>query len=265
MTQKTMIKLILYALLAVSAVGAYYGWTNLKKGFAWAQPLTIICAILASISGLWVACLTSFSNGYSEVAQTREEAYMQISAQKLSELICEQCPGKKAIVLIDPYLEYDHLSPHLKGLQIGLKNTVEIVKVVRLKAPGAPDGIHPIDKPLFPAAPDAWLTPKALETQLADIDFDVCITLVGLPTATRVQGKNLNIKVFNGKNVYICSGITYPHRLAIQSGAVSGAVCVKIDAIIDGAPIPKDLDTAFNKRYALVTSANINQYRKLFK
>ena len=255
--------LILYAILAIAAIGAFVGWSNAKKGAAWGQPMTIACAVVAIGMGFYLAYLNSFGGGATTASRNREEEYQKIMTKKLALFIKEKYSGKKAIVIIDPYLEIDN-PPALEGLKEGFGGAVEIVEVIKPKAPKRPEG-DPGMNPGILEPQEKWFTVKSLDESLAGKNFDLCITLMGLPADTKVQGRTLSINALKGKKVFIGGGSVYNLKPAILSEAVIAAVSYKTDAIYDDKPVPSKLDEAFDKRFALITKDNIAEYKTLFR
>ena len=256
--------LIMYAILAIAAIGACVGWANAKKGAAWGQPMTIACAVVAIGIGFFLAWQQSFGGGNAASSRNREEEYQRIMTKKLGLYIKENFSGKKAVVIIDPYLDIDN-PPSLDGLKAGLGSDVEITEVLKPKAPERPAGEDPGMNPGMLIPQEKWFTVKEVNTLLTGKNFDICITLMGLPANTKVQGKALNIEALKGKKVFIGGGSIYNFKQAIVSGAITAAVSYKTDAIYDDKPIPSKLDEAFDKRFALVTAENAAQYKTLFR
>ena len=75
--------IIMYAILAVAAIGAIVGWSNAKKGVAWGQPMTIVCAIIAICIGGYLSWSNSFGGGQNKSAQAREIEYQKIMTRQL--------------------------------------------------------------------------------------------------------------------------------------------------------------------------------------
>ncbi len=259
-----MTTLILYAILAIAAIGACVGWANAKKGAAWGQPMTIACAVVAIGIGFYLAWRQSFGGGDAASSRNREEEYQKIMTKKLGLFIKENYSGKKAIVIIDPYLDVEN-PPSLEGLKAGLGSDVEITEIIKPDAPKRPEGEDPGMNPGMLIPQEKWFTSKKLNTQLTGKTFDICITLMGLPADTKMNGKALSIEALKGKKVFIGGGSIYNLKQAIVGGAIAAAVSYKTDAIYDDKPIPSKLDEAFDKRFALVTAENAAQYKTLFK
>ncbi len=255
--------LILYAILAIAAIGACLGWTNAKKGAAWGQPMTIVCAIVAIGMGFFLAYRNSFGGGAASSARSREEEYSKIMTKKLGMYIKEKYSGKKAVVIIDPYLDVEN-PPNLEGLKEGLDGAVDIVEILKPDAPKRPEGEEP-GGPGMLIPQERWYTTKSLDKLLTGKNFDLCITLMGLPANTMLQGKALNINALKGKKVFIGGGSIYTLKAAIVSGAITAAVSYKTDAIYDDKPIPSKFDEAFDKRFAFITADNAANYKTLFK
>ncbi len=261
--EKIMTTLILYAILAIAAIGAFVGWSNAKKGAAWGQPMTIACAVVAIGMGFYLAYLNSFGGGATSASRNREEEYQKIMTKKLALFIKEKFSGKKAVVIIDPYLEIDN-PPSLEGLKDGFGGVVEIVEVIKPDAPKRPEG-DPGMNPGILEPQEKWYRAKSLDKVLTGKNFDICVTLMGLPADTRVQGNSLSIPALKNKKVFIGGGSIYNLKQAIISGAVTAAVSYKTDAIYDDKPVPSKLDEAFDKRFALITKDNVAQYKTLFR
>ena len=195
-----------------------------------------------------------------ESMRRREEEYQKIMTQKLGLYIKENYAGKKAVVIIDPYLNVEN-PPSLEGLKAGLDNDVEITEIIKPKPQEPTDGEEP--GTLIPQ--EKWFTVKEVNNLLAGKDFDICITLIGLPANTKMIDKDLNIDALKNKKVFIGGGSIYNMRQAIVDGAITAAVFYKTDPIYDDKPIPSNLDEAFDKRYALITKDNIEQHKTLFR
>ena len=195
-----------------------------------------------------------------ESMKSREEEYQKIMTKKLGLYIKENYAGKKAVVIIDPYLNVEN-PPNLEGLKAGLGNDVEITEIIKPKTLESTDSKKP--GTLIPQ--EKWFTVKEFNNLLAGKDFDICITLIGLPADTQMIDKDLNIEALKGKKVFIGGGSIYNLKQAIVDSAITAAVFYKTDPIYDDKPIPSNLDEAFDKRYALITKDNIEQHKTLFR
>ena len=180
--------------------------------------------------------------------------------QKLGLYIKENFAGKKAVVIINPYLNIDN-PPSLEGLKTGLGNDVDITEILKPKTPEPTDG----EKPGALIPQEKLFTVKEVNNLLVGKEFDICITLIGLPADAKMIGKDLNIDALMGKQVFIGGGSIYNLKPAIVAGAITAAVFYKTDAIYDDKSVPSKHDEAFDKRYVLITKDNIEQHKALFR
>ena len=115
---------------------------------------------------------------------------------------------------------------------------------------------------------EVWFTAKELDKTLEKVsgDYDILITTFGLPQGGFVDPKGKDFKgKLAGKKVVFAGGSIYEQGFAFQAGLIVAAVTYKPNAEYDENPVPKDLDTAFNKRYLLVTSENFKDIAKEYK
>ncbi|MBQ7649674.1 MAG: hypothetical protein IJS15_01875 [Victivallales bacterium] len=180
--------------------------------------------------------------------------------KKLGLYIKENFAGKKAVVIINPYLNVEP-PPSLEGLKAGLGSDVEITEILKPKTPDTTDG----KKPDMLIPQEKWFTVKEVNNLLVGKDFDICITLIGIPADAKMIGRDLNIEALKGKKVFIGGGSIYNLKQAIVDGTITAAVFYKTDAIYDDKPVPNKLDEAFDKRYVLITKDNVEQHKALFR
>jgi len=254
--------IISYAIIAVFGIGALVGWSNSKKGASWGQPVTIICAIIC-IGVCLYRVIQNAQGPDNSAAMSRELRYQQVQTKVLGEYVAKAAAGKKALLLKDMDSKPDN--PMIMGLKEGLAGAIEIVDEVEpvYPKPQKPKTIDPND-PNAPMEEDMippmeeWFTAKDFEKLVkGKLDkVDILITMVGLPRNVQFTGKDFNTPSLKGKKVIFAGGSIYEHGAAFQGGGVIAAVTYKPKAIYDEAPVPKDDQKAFDKRYLLVTAEN---------
>ncbi len=250
---------IMYAILAVAAIGAFVGWTNAKKGVAWGQPMTIVCAILAIGIGFYLSWAKSFGGGQSKSAQAREVEYQKVMTRQLGNYLKEKYSGKKAIIIKDPYSKED--SPLMVGLNEGLGGALTIVDTIAPEPP-KPKGNEPDMEMMDPM--ETWYTSKVLDKMLKGKDADLIITTIGLPIGVGCSGKDFNVPCLKGKKVVFAGGSIYEHGRAFANNCIVAAVTYKPNAEYDEKPVPKDQNAAFDKRFLLVHSENYKEVASKF-
>lgn len=253
------------AVMVVGAIGVFVGWSQSKKGAAWGQPVTIVCAIIAICAALW-SSIGTVTGADMKSAQKRELEFQKVQTRKLGQFLGEKYAGKKIVILKDPTVVAINGAelPIIVGLKEGLGSAATIVSEIAPNAPkvaGGPDGeemIEPIE---------TWFDVKKLDETLASApEYDILVTTCGLP-----ENYNYNRGLpgkLKGKQVVVAGGSIYNLGGAILKGEVIAAVTYKPNAEYDEKPVPSNLDEAFNKRYLLVTTDNIkdiaSQYKDLF-
>ncbi len=245
--------IIMYAILAVAAIGAIVGWSNAKKGVAWGQPMTIVCAIIAICIGGYLSWSNSFGGGQNKSAQAREIEYQKVMTRQLGNYLKDKFAGKKAIIIKDPYSKED--SPPMVGLNEGLAGALNIVDTIYPEPP-KPKG-DPEMEMMDPM--ETWYTSKVLDKMLKGKDADLIITTIGLPIGVGCSGKDFNVPCLKGKKVVFAGGSIYEHGRAFAAGCIAAAVTYKPNAEYDEKPVPKDQQAAFDKRFLLVTAENYKE------
>ena len=242
--------IIMYAILAIAAIGAIVGWSNAKKGVAWGQPLTIVCAIIAICIGGYLSWSNSFGGGQNKSAQAREIEYQKVMTRQLGNYLKDKFSGKKAIIIKDPYSKED--SPLMVGLNEGLGGALTIVDTIYPEPP-KPKG-DPEMEMMDPM--ETWYTKPVLEKMMKGKDADIIITTIGLPMGVGCAGKDFNANCLKGKKVIFAGGSIYEHGRAFAAGCIAAAVTYKPNAEYDEKPVPKDQQAAIDKRFLLVTAEN---------
>ena len=245
--------IIMYAILAVAAIGAIVGWSNAKKGVAWGQPMTIVCAIIAICIGGYLSWSNSFGGGQNKSAQAREIEYQKVMTRQLGNYLKDKFAGKKAIIIKDPYSKED--SPLMVGLNEGLAGALNIVDTIYPEPP-KPKG-DPEMEMMDPM--ETWYTKAVLEKMMKGKDADIIITTIGLPMGVGCAGKDFNANCLKGKKVIFAGGSIYEHGRAFAAGCIAAAVTYKPNAEYDEKPVPKDQQAAFDKRFLLVTAENFKE------
>lgn len=251
----------MYAILAVAAIGACVGWSNTKKGAAWGQPVTIVCAIIAIGIGFYLAVQNSF--GANGATIERETNYQKIFTKKLGLYLKEKYPGKKLLLLCDPISDINN-NPQIEGFKEGIGNDLEIVDILVPEPPkqnAGPEGLGMME-PM-----EVWFFAKDLDKLIGKKKFDMLVTFAGIPRGVTCAGKDFKNPGLKGKKVIIAAGSVYDWKYAIKEGAIPAAVSYKPNAVYD-EKLPRNLDEAFDKRFVLITSDNIdtvaNEYSQLF-
>ncbi|MBR0460122.1 MAG: hypothetical protein IJJ26_12870 [Victivallales bacterium] len=253
------------AVMVIGAVGVFVGWSQSKKGAAWGQPVTIVCAIIAICAALW-SSMRTVTGADMKDAQKRELEYQKVQTKKLGQFLAEKYAGKKVVLMKDPTIGSAPAQelPIIAGLKEGLGTALTIVAEIAPDAPKVPAGedgeemMEPIE---------TWFDVKKLNETLAKApDYDILITTCGLPEQWNYnKGLPGNLK---GKQVVIAGGSIYNLGAPILKGEIIAAVTYKPNAEYDEKPVPSNLDEAFNKRYVLVTPEDIKQkaseYKDLF-
>ena len=245
--------IVMYAILALAAIGAIVGWSNAKKGVAWGQPMTIVCAIIAICIGGYLSWSNSFGGGQNKSAQAREIEYQKVMTRQLGNYLKDKFSGKKAIIIKDPFSKED--SPSMIGLNEGLGGALTIVDTIYPEPP-KPKG-DPDMEMMDPM--EMWYTKPVLEKMMKGKDADLIITTIGLPMGIGCVGKDFNAPCLKGKKVVFAGGSIYEHGRGFAAGCIAAAVTYKPNAEYDEKPVPKDQQAAFDKRFLLVTAENYKE------
>ena len=255
--------------MVIGAAAAFAGWSNAKKGASWGQPLTIIGAVVAIAAAMW-GIVRTVTGADQKDSMNREIGYQMVQTRKLGLYLKEKFAGKKVVILKDPTINTQDGkdTPQLQGLKEGLGGALEIVAEIAPDLPkpqGQPQEGMPEDMMVEPI--EVWFTAKELDKTLGKVngDYDILITTFGLPQGGVMDPKGGFKGKLAGKKVVFAGGSIYEQGFAFQSGLIVAAVTYKPNAEYDENPVPKDLDTAFNKRYLLVTSENFKDIAKEYK
>ena len=221
------------------------------------------CVIAGALMSLSFLCIIALAGGYFiwsgsnsiggvqiMSAQAREIEYQKVMTRQLGNYLKDKFAGKKAIIIKAPYSKED--SPLMVGLNEGLSGALTIVDTI-YPDPPTPRGDPEME---MMDSMETWYTKAVLEKMMKGKDADIIITTIGLPMGVGCAGNEFDANCLKGKKVVFAGGSIYEHRRAFAAGCLVAAVTYKPNAEYDEKPMPKELQTAFDKRFLLITSEN---------
>jgi len=268
--------------MVVSAIGMFFGLSKQKAGVSWGKPVATVCAIVAL--GCAVSQIFSSKGPSMMKIREREMAYQMIGAQKLGMYLAEKFSGSKAVIIVEPQLGAvdpdSAASAQVEGLKEGFGGSIEVVAEI---SPTIPDSAkNAFSNEMAPMAEgeggpeggemlpplEFWFTGKLFD-QLVTDNKDKCnliITTIGLPMDL---GAMKFWKMKDRPKLALASGSVYELKAAIKQQMVVAAVTYNPKAVYDEKAPPSNLDAAFDKRFLLVTSENVDEvagaHKDLFK
>lgn len=198
----------------------------------------------------------------------------EITTRILTEYVAEKFPGKKALVIANPFARekgradevYAFDEAGIEGIREGWGQSPDSLIVVRPKLkPEALTDPSAIVMPVATSTPLSFLTAGDAWDSLVQQhpDADVLISLIGFPanlTETRFwndpEGPGIAL-IFPDFRML---GNTEAVREAFQSGRLIAAVLDKPGAPAESDPIQKDFRKEFASRYLLITSENVEEH-----
>jgi hypothetical protein len=237
------------------------------------KPLAVVL-LLAAAMGLFVTRFKIWHALSGSVPLGQRE----LATQRLGQYLAEHYPGKKAIVLGNPFAQqpdqprdvYRFEKAGLRGLRRGLGTAVAIEAVV-----------YPELRPEFHSTPAAvyidptTTTPLSYLVSLEALDAisqqhpnaELIVSLIGLPVNLR-QTKTWNQeggRMFAlllpdlhmvGDQTAICQ--------ALHNRKITAFILNKPGAPPEDQPLGRDLTVEFDRRFLLVTPETVEQYLKAY-
>lgn len=276
--------MLLVALMIVAAIVMFWGLAKQKAGVAWGRPVATAAAIVAVVAAL----VQLFGGGQlpGDNVICIERAYQRIGAQKLGAYLAETFPGTRVLIVKEPEPAsgpassmLDGSSALIEGLRAGLGDEVTIVAEVAPEIPKAiftsfqgeagMEGMAPAEDGMGQMLPptEFWFT-AAVFDKLVEKYKDQCdlvVSTIGLPMDLRGM-KYWRMRT--APKLALANGSVYELRTAIKKDRVAAAVTYNPDCPFELKMPPSNLDEAFDKRFLLVTAANVDEiaskYSELF-
>ncbi len=201
-----------------------------------------------------VKALIAAAQAEGVLVNKQDANYAGVRGQKLGSYLAQAMPQTRVLLLLPPAPEGSPEAALAAGLKAGLSDQVSLVDTVTL----APPKDAPKDAP--------WFTGKQINEQTAKYQdkVDLVVTGLGLPE-TGIQELWFWSK---GVKVALAAGDVARLKKALLAKLVVAAVAVDPDVVPDEWPPPQDLDTAFAKRFLLLTPENAealgSKHPKLF-
>ena len=199
----------------------------------------------------------------------------ELATQFLGRYLAEHCPGKKAIVLSNPFSQktgqsrnvYQYEKAGLAGLRRGLGTSVKIEEVV------FPD-LRPefLQNPASVFIDPATTTPlsyvvaeNALDKIVKDhVGCDVLVSLIGLPADIR---KTETWRRDDKRFALLLPDLRF---VGDRSAIIQAIKCQKLVAMIlnkpgappEDQPLGRDLKMEFDRRFLLITAETVDHYLK---
>ncbi|MBO7741744.1 MAG: hypothetical protein J6S21_04245 [Victivallales bacterium] len=246
---------------------ALYGKSQMRTGAPWAQPVSVLGALMAFAVAMWSLYGTIFQGG-AAAAIEREHEYTRIEHKFLGEAIVKEVANvKKVVVLVDSSMFYDEWGakrptplpyPALDGLKQGLGSGVEVVEVMpevkQIKKPADPNALPPM---MMGMMMDRRKFAKCVADAKA-AKGDVFVALSMLPPEV---GLGNIAKSLKGMKVALanCGSLDIVGQIFNDGGKSAcdliAVVTSKASAIYD-EELPSNETKAFNRRYSLITKSN---------
>lgn len=249
----------------IAGIIMWVGNMNYKKGVAWGQPVAVVFGIIAIGCGIWAIILNT--KGDAGVTQ-KEVRYQEVRAEKLGAYLKQNFPDKKFLILTNANTtgpdgkeirnpQYDALVKSMSGLT---------VETLARPVPTDPDAMMMEEMGWDIRALNNLFDGKDRKGQAISGfqvpgDFDILITLIGLPENAFGAGGKLSGKLA-GKQVAFLQGYIERWQAGFKSKAIVAAVTdVQYPGENDKEGLakweqnpPSDLDAAFNVRFILKTN-----------
>lgn len=264
-----------FLLLIGAGIGAVLGVRASKKGEGAGQIVAIGCAAFALL--VVIASLAG-SERYTPKIVKSMGSYGYAGGVVLGRHLAQTHAGSRVLILTEPV--FDGEAPHdiqramVEGLEDGLGSAVEVVGIVAVDPPQAyverarqswaRDGLDPPEGQTTNSIPSLmrdhqrWYDVRYFAELLAEHTgtYDLLISTVGLPRgfAGSALSRHASLPEFA-----LMNAPGQPLKELIEIGAVDVAVAEKPTAnpweVLQNAPA--DVEEAFDKRYILVTKANL--------
>jgi len=231
-----------------------------------------VSLLLAAIVGLVEAQFHLFGGLFGLTSLGHRE----IATQFLGEYLATHYPGKKAVVLSNPFSTqpgqprevYQYEKAGLRGLQRGLGNTVAVEQVAypEIRSAFLKDRRSvPIDSAT--TTPLSYIVAEDSLDRIAQqhSQAEIFVSLIGLPinvlqTETWKAGKKFALLLPDLRMLGNQSSI----RAAFQSGKIIAIILNKPGAPSDNQPLGRDPKMEFSLRFLLVTPENVDQCLKAY-
>lgn len=247
--------IVLYAVLLVAAIGALVGWSNAKKGAAWGQPLTIVCAIIAICMGLYLAYQNSSGSAANNAAMSRESAFRTAKVTVMANKLNELAPGKKAVVIIDPNVD------KTKDVEVLTWKKLLNLSDDDFLAPEVPQPKAGQPAYMYMMEPvEEWFRMAQLEKMLEGKNAEVVIFCITVPRDRKISKGAFTSGALKNAKIVLAGGDLFGMQGLLNSGTALMALTSAPNAVYDDNPAPKDIQAAFNKRYLLLTKDNLKQF-----
>lgn len=268
---------VFFGVIALAALGltilGFHLAAGKGKGWAWSLVVLGICGM--SFGGGMGAITWIGMQGVKEVAgelgamAKREQQYRAISYQLLGNHLREKHAGAKAIIF-DPSSAMlgivetsplaqamegvaDNLQAPVEELQENLGPEVEVLQVASVS----------VSEDAGPEAILAAMSPSVQhcdETIAAFPEADMLIFLGALPPNWRTMACLQNEE--KRPKIVLASHTAFGVRADLESGVIVAALVMRLNDTSLDAPIPADMQEAFDQRYVLVTPENVAEIAK---
>lgn len=248
---------MLYVFLAISllgAVGLGLGWQLRRKHDK--RAITIVIAGFTATLGGGVGVLLSTQgkgeNHYREETVTRESGYLRVAMRKLGLHFAKDYEGKNVVIIL-PF-PFHQTREGQRAMVEGLERTLSgtTLSIVQPKLPpalsGSNKGPSEGDNPPL----ETWFDARYMDRVLLDSarEADLVISLIGLPHDFE---KMTFWKAKQRPQFATWRGPIKAMRPYLMRGDIAAIVDFAPEPVYERAPVPSDLDEAFNKRYVLLT------------
>ena len=204
-----------------------------------------------------------------------------LATKVLAEHLARNYPGKRALVIANPFTLkkglpqeiYDYQKASLKGLRQGFGKTIELEAVIypelRKEAQSDPSSVYVDPKTTTPLS---YLVAENAFDVLARShpNCDILVSLIGLPAqVNRTEiWRDPRLKLALLLPDWRMVGDPDEVRRAIKSGKIAAAIMKKPGSPSEGAPMEREVELAFAKRFLLVTGETVDdlmgKYPQLF-
>jgi len=214
--------------------------------------VVVICAILILSKNM--------GSGDTKALIANEMKYAKSSTYVLGQELAKLKPGAKVLVVVGKQDDSNTRQKIIiEGLKEGFGETITDVRIETppVKMPKASTGDEYDDEMM---SIEELMTANDFNTMLAkNKGRDLIITTIGLPQDAR------NLKLWNefSKNPKKCPKLVMVggdiSRLGpfLQAGLILAVVTYSPEAVYDEDAAPSDMKAAFDKRYLLITKANL--------
>ena len=259
---------LIYLVMILGGIGMVFGVVKDKQGYPWARPLTIVCVVVTLLLALTTMMPDRSQQRIARQYMEQERRYQEVVGEKVGRMVAEEYTDGEILVVAAS----EEPSPYLRGLEKGIGNAVSLEVVVpdyaryhreMLEAQGIEvDEFEDMDYRMGPEGMEMMLSATLMDETIgaARQTPNAIVNLVGLPydiDEMRFWRRR------ESPPMIVVSGMGYMGMSNLASriarGQIAAMVIRRPDVGLELEAIPRNVEEAFNRRYILVTSENLDE------